>query len=158
TGHLVLSTLHTNDAVSSITRMIDMGVPSYLVTSSVCCVLAQRLVRTICEKCKEPFQPTQEVLDAVMLKGLPQEYTFYRGKGCDQCANTGYSGRTGLYELMVVDKELRRLIHEQKSNDMIREAAKKSGMKLLWDDGVEKVLQGKTTLEELKRVTFTEEE
>jgi len=158
TGHLVFSTLHTNDAPSSVVRMIDMGVAPYLVTSSVCCVLAQRLVRTICSKCKESYIPNQELLDFAGLKGTPLDYTFYRGSGCDDCVQTGYRGRTGLFELMVVDKELRMLIHEGKSTDAIREAAKKSGMKLLWEDGLEKVLKGKTTIDELKRVTFTEGE
>ncbi len=158
TGHLVFSTLHTNDAPSSIIRLIDMGIASYLVTSSICCVLAQRLVRTICDKCKEAYQPTQEVLDSTGIKDLPKEVIFYRGKGCEDCGQTGFRGRTGLFELMVVDKELRQLIHEGKSVDALRTAAQKSGMKSLWEDGLEKVIQGRTTIEELKRVTFSQGE
>jgi type II secretory ATPase GspE/PulE/Tfp pilus assembly ATPase PilB-like protein len=158
TGHLVFSTLHTNDASSSIIRLIDMGIAPYLVTSSVCCVLAQRLVRTICEKCKEPYVPTQELLDSSGMKNSPQEITLFRGKGCEECGQTGFRGRTGLFELMVVDKELRQLVHEGKSGDVVRACAQKAGMKSLWDDGLEKVLQGRTTIEELKRVTFAEGE
>ena len=158
TGHLVFSTLHTNDAASSIIRMIDMGVAPYLVTSSVSCVLAQRLVRTVCPKCKESYNPPQEILEAAGLKGSPQEYTFQRGKGCEECGQTGYLGRTGLFELMVVDKELRQMIHEKRSTDELRAAAQKTGMKLLWEDGLQKVLDGRTTIEELKRVTFSEGE
>ncbi len=158
TGHLVFSTLHTNDACSSIIRLIDMGVASYLVTSSICCVLAQRLVRTICDKCKEPYTPTQEMLDSAGIKSAPSQVTLYRGKGCEDCGQTGFRGRTGLFELMVVDKELRQLIHEGKSVDVLRSSSQKSGMKFLWDDGLEKVLQGRTTIDELKRVTFLEGE
>jgi len=158
TGHLVLSTLHTNDAPSSIVRLIDMGIPPYLVTSSVCCVLAQRLVRTICPDCKEPYKPSPEVLATEGLDPESKDYTFYRGKGCETCSDTGYFGRTGLFELMVVDKELRSLIHAGKSSDVLREASQKAGMKTLWEDGLEKALQGLTTIEEVKRVAFTEEE
>lgn len=158
TGHLVFSTLHTNDASSSIVRMVDMGVPSYLVSSSVGAVLAQRLVRTICLKCKEPFQPSQDMLEEARLEGNPRDYTFYRGKGCENCGKTGYQGRIGLFELMVVDKKLRSLIHTGKSIDTIKEAAQKAGMRILWEDGIEKVLKGITTLEEVKRAAFMEEE
>ncbi len=158
TGHLVFSTLHTNDACSSIIRLIDMGIASYLVTSSICCVLAQRLVRTICDKCKEAYTPSQEQLDSAGIKASVSEVTFYRGKGCEDCGQTGFRGRTGLFELMVVDKKLRQLIHEGQSVDALRSASQKSGMKFLWDDGLEKVLQGQTTIEELKRVTFLEGE
>ncbi len=158
TGHLVFSTLHTNDASSSIIRLIDMGIAPYLVTSSVCCVLAQRLVRTICDKCREPYVPTQEVLDSAGLKKSPQEITLFRGAGCEECGQTGFRGRTGLFELMVVDKELRQIIHDGKSADIVRASAQKAGMKSLWDDGLDKVLQGRTTIDELKRVTFSEGE
>jgi len=155
TGHLVFSTLHTNDAASAIARLIDMGVPSYLVTSSVCCVLAQRLVRLVCPKCKERYAPPEDLLAEANLAGANN--LFYRGKGCDHCGKTGFRGRTGVFELMVIDKDLRNLIHANESGDKIREAARKGGMKLLWEDGLEKVLKGQTTLEELKRVAFTEE-
>jgi len=157
TGHLVFSTLHTNDAASSIARLIDMGVPPYLVTSSVSCILAQRLVRKVCEKCKEPFTPTPEMLSELDLDGTAEGYTFYKGKGCEDCAQTGYFGRIGVFEFMVIDKELRNLIHTGCSGDDIKVAAQKTGMKLLWEDGKEKIKKGVTTIEELKRVTFMEE-
>lgn len=157
TGHLVFSTLHTNDAASSVVRMIDMGVPPYLVTSSVCGVLAQRLVRTLCPKCKEAYHPAQKVLEESGLTGNPHEYNFYRPKGCEECGGTGFKGRTGIFELMMIDKELRNLIHAAKSTDTIRETARNAGMKLLWDDGMAKVLSGITTLEEVKRATFIDE-
>ncbi len=155
TGHLVFSTLHTNDAVSAIARMIDMGVPPYLVTSSVCCVLAQRLVRVVCPKCKQAYTPAEDLLKEAELDSA--EHVFYRGQGCDYCGQTGFRGRTGIFELMVLDKELRNLIHANESGDRIKQAAQKNGMKLLWQDGLDKVLKGHTTLEELKRVAFTEE-
>ena len=155
TGHLVFSTLHTNDAVSAVARMIDMGVPPYLVTSSVCCVLAQRLVRLVCPKCKQSYTPSEDLLKEVQID--PAEHIFYRGQGCEHCGQTGFRGRTGIFELMVLDKDLRNLIHENGSGDRIKQIAQKNGMKLLWEDGLEKVLKGLTTLEELKRVAFTEE-
>lgn len=158
TGHLVFSTLHTNDAVTSIVRMIDMGVAPYLVTSAVSCVLAQRLVRTICSHCKESYHPSEEELKEAGMNGNPQEILFFRGRGCEECAQTGYRGRTGIFELMIIDKELRRLIHTKRSEDDIRSAALKGGMKLLWEDGLDKVLKGQTTLKELRHVTYMEQE
>ncbi len=157
TGHLVFSTLHTNDAASSIVRMVDMGVAPYLVASSVCGVLAQRLVRTICPKCKEAYHPSPDIVEENTLEGKAQDYTFYRGKGCDYCSKQGYLGRTGLFELMSVEKDIRHLIHTGRSSDDIREAAHKAGMKLLWEDGLDKVLEGITTIEEVKRAAFIEE-
>ncbi|HLF17548.1 MAG TPA: ATPase, T2SS/T4P/T4SS family [Candidatus Omnitrophota bacterium] len=158
TGHLVFSTLHTNDAASSIVRLVDMGIPLYLVISSVCGILAQRLVRMICPKCKESYQPTPEELKRARLEDATKTYTFYRGKGCDACGKTGYYGRIGIFELMVLNKELRSVIQAGKSSDEIQEAARKAGMKLLWEDGMEKALQGLTTLEEVNKVTFIEAE
>jgi len=155
TGHLVFSTLHTNDAPSAITRMVDMGVAPYLVTSSVIGVLAQRLVRVICPRCKEAYQPSAELLMEAQLSS--QDNVFYRGKGCEHCGQTGFRGRTGVFELMLIDKELRALIHTNASSDKIQAAAQKEGMKLLWEDGIDKVFQGVTTLEELKRVAYIDE-
>jgi len=156
TGHLVFSTLHTNDAAGSIVRLVDMGVPSYLVTSSVTAVMAQRLVRNICPHCKESYRPDGSI-EEELSPGEPKELLLYRGRGCDECGHTGYQGRTGIFELMVVDKELRNLIHANASADILRQAAQRAGTKTLWEDGREKVLQGITTVEELKRVTFSEE-
>ena len=155
TGHLVFSTLHTNDAISAVARMIDMGVPPYLVTSSVCCVLAQRLVRLVCTKCKESYTPSADLLEEAQLGA--SDHVFYRGKGCEHCGQTGFRGRSGIFELMVLDKDLRNMIHENESGDRIKQVAQKNGMKLLWEDGLDKVRKGLTTLEELKRVAFTEE-
>jgi len=158
TGHLVFSTLHTNDAPSAVARMVDMGVPPYLVTSSVCCILAQRLVRTLCPQCKEAYKPSEKELEEAKMKDRDVDPLFYRGKGCSECNDSGFFGRVGLFELMVVDKELRNLIHSGKSTDVIREAAQKAGMKTLWEDGIDKVLKGVTTFEEIKRVTFVEQD
>jgi type II secretory ATPase GspE/PulE/Tfp pilus assembly ATPase PilB-like protein len=154
TGHLVFSTLHTNDAPSSVVRLIDMGVPLYLVVSSVCGVLAQRLVRTICTGCKEIYQPSGRELEHLHKHANIEGKTFYKGKGCDKCSQTGYFGRIGIFELMMMEKELRAAIQAGKSSDDVREEAVKAGMKLLWIDGLQKVTQGITTLEELNKATF----
>lgn len=156
TGHLVFSTLHTNDAAGSIVRLIDMGIPLYLVISSVCGVLAQRLLRSICPQCKQPHQPTEQELKRLRFIQDASSFKFYKGTGCDHCGKTGYYGRTGIFELMVLEKELRAVVQAGKSSDEIREAARKAGMKLLWEDGIEKVQQGITTIEELGKATFIE--
>ena len=154
TGHLVFSTLHTNDAPSAITRMIDMGVPGYLVASSVVAILAQRLVRTICPKCKAKHMPSEEVIKEV---GLTKEQlegaTFMKGKGCSSCNKTGYRGRIGIYELMLLDSKIRRMVFDNSSTQVIREyAIGPGGMTTLFGDGVKKVLEGITTFEEVYRV------
>lgn len=153
TGHLVFSTLHTNDAPSAITRMIDMGVPSYLVASTVIAVLAQRLVRTICTRCKQPYKPLDAELE---LAGVPPEVaakaTFMRGKGCNHCQRNGYRGRTGIHELMMVSPKIREMIFDAKSNAEVRKIAITQGMKTLYIDGLEKALKGMTTLDEVFRV------
>lgn len=157
TGHLVFSTLHTNDAPSSIVRLVDMNLPPFLVASSICGVLAQRLVRAICPQCKKSFKLSERDLESTGLDKKALEFTFYRGDGCEKCRNTGYWGRIGIFELMVVDRELRALIHANKTSDEIRALAQKEGMKTLWEDGFEKALRGLTTIEEVRRVTFSEE-
>ncbi len=157
TGHLVFSTLHTNDAPSSIVRLVDMNLPPFLVASSICGVLAQRLVRAICPQCKKSFKLSERDLEGTGLDRRALEFTFYRGDGCEKCRNTGYWGRIGIFELMGVDKELRALIHANKTSDEIRALAQKEGMKTLWEDGFEKVLRGLTTIEEVRRVTFAEQ-
>ncbi|MEE2827285.1 MAG: ATPase, T2SS/T4P/T4SS family [Planctomycetota bacterium] len=154
TGHLVFSTLHTNDAPSAITRMVDMGVPGYLVASSVVAIVAQRLVRTICPKCRARYTPPESVLADV---GLTEEQiknaTFMRGKGCNSCQKTGFRGRIGIYELMMVDSKVRQMIFENQSTTEIRKyAIAEGGMSTLFRDGVEKVLSGITTFEEVYRV------
>jgi type IV pilus assembly protein PilB len=143
TGHLVFSTLHTNDAPGAITRMIDMGVPAYLVASSVIAVMAQRLVRVNCTKCKQPFQPLDTQIEAAgvtpeMLKGA----TFMKGRGCAHCQKSGYKGRLGIFELMVMNSKIRELAFQGAPTNEIRRAAVGSGMNVMFNDGVQKVLRG----------------
>ncbi|MCQ9206425.1 MAG: type II secretion system ATPase GspE [Omnitrophica bacterium] len=153
TGHLVFSTLHTNDAPGAVTRMIDMGVEPFLVSSSVIGVLAQRLVRTICPSCKEEYTPTQEELkDIGFSEGSRKDVKFYRGKGCDKCMKTGYKGRLSIYEFMPVDDDMRNLIVGKASVTAIRNKALSSGMITLLRDGIEKIKVGRTTVEEVLRV------
>ncbi len=158
TGHLVFSTLHTNDAASAITRLIDMGVESFLVSSSVNAILAQRLVRRICEHCKEPFHPGREFLAQVGLtqEDLGDDRSLYRGRGCPECLNTGYQGRIGIYELMIMTDDLKNFILTTSDSNQIRQRALSSsseGMLTLRQDGLQKILAGQTTLEEVFRVT-----
>jgi len=155
TGHLVLSTLHTNDAASAITRLIDMDIETFLISSSVIGVIAQRLVRVICEKCKEEYIPGKDVLNGLNIKANSNgddKIKLYRGTGCSLCKNTGYYGRTSIYELIVLDEEIRSLIISKASSNIIRDAVIKKGMKTLKDSGLEKALQGITTIEEVLRV------
>jgi len=155
TGHMVFSTLHTNDAPSTITRLKDMGVPTFLITATVESILAQRLVRKICEKCREEYSPPQEVLDDLELtaKDLKGK-KFYRGGGCENCNNTGYKGRVGLFELMIMNNELRDLIMQNASTDDLRNVARKSGMITLRDAGMKAAFEGTTTTEEVVRETI----
>ena len=155
TGHLVFSTLHTNDAVSALTRLIDMDVETFLISSSVIGVIAQRLVRVICEKCKEEYTPGKNVLSGLNIKDDSKndgKIKLYRGTGCSFCKNTGYYGRTSIYELIVLDEEIRALIISKASSNVIKDAAIKKGMKTLKDSGLEKAMQGITTIEEVLRV------
>ncbi|MBX7073421.1 MAG: GspE/PulE family protein [Pirellulales bacterium] len=153
TGHLVFSTLHTNDAPGAVTRLIDMGVPPYLVASSVIAIVAQRLVRVICTKCKQPFTPSDAQLEAA---GIPPELAakgnFMRGKGCGNCQKSGYRGRMGIYELMMMNSKVRELSFQRASTQEIRKAAVAQGMRGLYQDGIIKVLKGLTTLDEVFRV------
>lgn len=153
TGHLVFSTLHTNDAPSAVTRMVDMGVPGYLVASSVIAIIAQRLVRTICPKCRQKYKPSDEVLAEVGFTPEQLETaTFMRGKGCNACSKSGYKGRIGIYELMIVNNKVRELVFAGANTTEIRKLAIKQGMNTLYLDGLEKVLKGVTTIEEVFRV------
>ena len=158
TGHLVFSTLHTNDAASAATRLIDMGIEPFLVASSVVAVLAQRLLRQVCSDCKQPYHPTDEELIRLGIVPPRVRPTFYRGAGCPACAQTGYRGRTGIFELLVLDDEIRRLIGTKADSASIRQAAMAKGMVTLKDEGAEKVFHGVTTTEELMRVTQQEVE
>jgi type IV pilus assembly protein PilB len=156
TGHLVLSTLHTNDAPSAVTRMVDMGVEPFLISASVIGVLAQRLGRRICQNCKEPYKPPAEALHRVGFKVDDMgDVVFYRGRGCEQCRHTGYRGRAGIFELMMMTEEIQDLIVKRAPLSEVRSAALATGMKTLKQDGFQKVLEGLTTVEEVMRVIFT---
>ncbi len=152
TGHLVFSTLHTNDSCGAVTRLIDMGIEPYLVSSSLAAVIAQRLVRTICSNCREATAPSPEALREVGLSSSDVK-TIERGRGCERCMNTGYKGRTGIYEIAVIDDEIRKLILEKTDTQTIKKKAVERGMTTLIQDGAEKVLKGVTTIEEILRVT-----
>jgi len=156
TGHLVFSTLHTNDAASALTRLVDMGVKPFLVSSSVQAILAQRLVRTVCKKCGESYQPPDDVLKIIeqeMGPGILKNAVFKKGRGCEQCNNTGYKGRLGIFELLVMSEPIRELIMGQIVSRKIRDLARKEGMKLLREDGWLKVCKGITTAEEVMSIT-----
>lgn len=156
TGHLVLSTLHTNDAPSSMTRLIDMGVEPFLCAASVIGVLAQRLARRICPNCKEPYEPHEEALIGLQYDpAVHGETTFYHGVGCEQCRYTGYKGRMGIFELMEMNEEIAELVARGAPLGDIREAARANGMKLLREDGLTKVMMGWTTAEEVVRRVAT---
>ncbi len=150
TGHMVFSTLHTNDAAGALTRLAEMGVEPFLIASSLLGVVAQRLVRRICSNCEEPFKPDEATLDGL---GLPKDQLFRKGKGCALCMQSGYRGRTGIFELLVMDNEVRHLVSSAADSVKIREAATKSGMSTLFEDGLKKVREGVTTLDEIMRVT-----
>ena len=149
TGHLVFSTLHTNDAPSAATRLIDMGIEPFLITSSVLGILAQRLVRLICPECKEPYTPQEKTLTQL---GLAKNTKFYRGKGCNSCMNTGYSGRSLISEVLILSKQIKELILQRASAVQLKEAAENEGMVAMQQDGIHKVTTGLTTIEEILRV------
>jgi len=153
TGHLVFSTLHTNDAPGAVTRLVDIGVEPFLISSGVAGVLAQRLARTICASCKEPFVPTTEILEQFGIAKRAKGRKFYRGRGCQACRFSGYRGRIGIYELLLISDSLRDLINEKRSATEIRKAALKNGdLRTLFRDGLEKVAKGITTFEEISRI------
>jgi type II secretory ATPase GspE/PulE/Tfp pilus assembly ATPase PilB-like protein len=154
TGHLVLSTLHTNDAPSAITRLVDMGIEPFLIASSLIGVTAQRLVRKICPHCKVEYTPHIDSLSFLELE-IPKHVKLYRGHGCEKCQGKGYLGRTALQEVMGVDESIKTLILERASSSMIKEQARKNGMRTLLEDGWAKVLEGITTMEEVLRVVAT---
>jgi type IV pilus assembly protein PilB len=154
TGHLVLSTLHTNDAAGAVTRLIDMGVEPFLISSTLMAVLAQRLVRTVCKKCRTPFEPTESQLS--MLNLSPHDVgdkVFYYGRGCAACNDTGYRGRRGIFELLVASEPIRRLINERAPTVVIRQKAIELGMTTLREDGLRGIFDGDTTIEEVVKYT-----
>jgi type IV pilus assembly protein PilB len=154
TGHLVLSTLHTNDAPGAVTRLIDMGIESFLISSSMAGIIAQRLLRTICSKCKEGYKPSPQALRNLGMQE-DADVQFFRGQGCASCKGTGYRGRIGVYELLAVNPEIRELVLKRASSEQIKEAALRNGMRQLRDDAMEKILLGMTTVEESLRVLYT---
>ena len=158
TGHLVFSTLHTNDAPGAITRLVDMGVPPYLVSSSVIGIMGQRLVRVNCQKCKKAYTPSDaELQECRISPEQAAKATFMKGKGCGYCNSKGYRGRMAIFELMMMTSKIRELTFQQASTVEIRKAAVKEGMTTLFDDGLKKALRGITTLEEVMRVARLEE-
>ena len=153
TGHLVFSTLHTNDSASAITRLVDIGVEPFLISSSLIAVIAQRLVRVLCDHCKEAYKPDMTVQSLGIRPDRVSKYTFYRARGCDKCFNTGYRGRIGLYEIMVMGYKLKTIIQQTYDAFQIKQEALKLGLVTLRRDGIEKVIRGITTIEEVVRVT-----
>jgi len=152
TGHLVFATLHTNDAVSAVTRLVDMGVEPFLLASSLIGVIAQRLVRRLCMECRKPFTPNETQLATLGLAPV-NNGTLYLAQGCPACNRSGYRGRTGIYEMLTVDDELRRLIHDQSSEQILRTHVISRGMRTLREDGMRWAGQGIISLEEVVRVT-----
>jgi general secretion pathway protein E/type IV pilus assembly protein PilB len=152
TGHLVFSTLHTNDAPSAVTRLIDIGVKPFLVASSTRAMMAQRLVRKICKKCAQPYTPTENEIRSLNLDATAiKDSTIRHGRGCDNCSNTGHRGRMGLFEVFVVDDEVRKLIYDKVASSVLRTRAREIGMRTLREDGIRKVLAGLTTPAEVIR-------
>ena len=149
TGHFVLSTLHTNDASAAITRLMDLGIESYLLTPSLSMVIAQRLARRLCAKCKEPMEPNAELLGGIKFKSD----LIYKAAGCDGCNHTGYRGRLVITEAMLIDDTMRELITKKASYSQVLDAARKGGMDTLFEDGLKKVEAGLTSLDEILSVT-----
>ena len=157
TGHMVFSTLHTNDSPATVTRLRDMGVQPFLITATVEAILAQRLVRRICGECKEEYVPDAETLaDLELTSDQVAGKSFFRGRGCDKCSGSGYKGRLGLYELLVMTDELRDLVVRNASTEEIRDLARKAGMVTLRDSGMENMFLGHTTADEVIRETILE--
>ena len=152
-----MSTLHTNDASGAVTRMVDMGIEPFLVSSSVIGVVAQRLIRVLCTRCREGYVPPAEVIARYGLAGADEPApTLYRAKGCEACNHIGYKGRIGLFEIMVMDDDVRNLVVKEVASDVIKRAGVAAGMRTLQQDGISKVLNGMTSLEEMLRVVFVE--
>jgi type IV pilus assembly protein PilB len=159
TGHLVFTTLHTTDAPSTIARLVDLGLETFLVTATLEGIIAQRLIRKICKSCKRPFEPTEEMLMELGL--MPEDVgdkKFFYGRGCDQCNNTGYKGRLGIFEIMVLNDNLRELIMNRASTNVLRAAARKGGMRLLRENALSCIFDGLSTIEEVVRETIAVEE
>jgi type IV pilus assembly protein PilB len=157
TGHLVFTTLHTNDAPSSIARLLDLGVEPFLVTATLEGIVAERLVRRICEKCKTPFEPSEvQLMELGLTPEDIKDKEFYYGRGCSNCNKTGYRGRTGIFEIMLFNEEIRDLVMSQASTSVLRAAAQKAGMRLLRDNGLAAIYDGITTVDEVLKETIAE--
>ena len=157
TGHLVFSTLHTNDAPSAVTRLIDIGIKPFLVASSTRAMMAQRLVRKLCPKCTAPHEYTENQLRSIGIDpAAVEEPNYQKGKGCSHCTGTGHRGRFGIFEIFVVEDEARKLIYDKVPASVLRKAAREMGMKTLREDGARKVTSGLTTVEEVVRATANE--
>jgi type II secretory ATPase GspE/PulE/Tfp pilus assembly ATPase PilB-like protein len=162
TGHLVFSTLHTNDSAASINRLLDMGIEPFLVSSSVEGIVAQRLIRRLCPACRKPVEIDELKKDILRKEGFPiqelETHTIYEPGGCDECRGSGFKGRTGIYEILIVDDHIRPLIIDRASASEIMHAAKQRGLRTLREDGWRKVLRGMTTVEEILRVSEESED
>jgi len=152
TGHLVFSTLHTNDSAGTIPRLLDMGMEPFLIASSIVGIMAQRLIRLICKDCKETYEPEEEILEQLDIKRGEQK--FYRGKGCKKCNSTGYKGRFALFEILTVTPKIKKLIIDRAESNILLKAAREEGMLTLYEDALQKAYQGRTTIEEVLRVTY----
>ena len=158
TGHIVFTTLHTNDAPSAIARLLDLGLEPFLITATLEGLIAQRLVRKICRNCKEPYEPTEEqLLELNLTPEVVRGKTFYYGRGCDRCNNTGYRGRMGIFEIMTFNDEMRELVMNHASTNVLRNAARKGGMRMLREKGLNAIYNGLTTIEEVVKETVMEE-
>jgi type IV pilus assembly protein PilB len=155
TGHLVLSTLHTNDSASAVTRLMDMGVDSFKIDAALVGVIAQRLVRTICPHCRITYYPSAEILDVIHYKG-DRRRQFLKGEGCQQCYDTGFKGRIGIYEILEATRELRQTIGEGATLEALKSKIRESGGQLLLDEGIRFAEEGKTSLDEVMRVALFE--
>ncbi len=160
TGHMVFSTLHTNDASGAVTRLIDMKIEPFLISSSLICIMAQRLIRRICSKCKMPYKPSPQFIEKInelVDANLPDDFELYRGAGCAHCKQTGFKGRTTINELLIPNEKIHELIVNRSPMSFIKKEARNNGMKTLREDGIFKVIEGMTTIEEVIRVTQTDE-
>jgi type IV pilus assembly protein PilB len=153
TGHLVLSTLHTNDAIGAISRMVNLGIASFWVSASVIGVVSQRLVRKICARCKQEYVPDDEALSMLGLSGVPQGTVLYRGKGCAFCSGTGYKGRIAIHEVFIITEEMRDIIVGEVTTSKLRQLAIENNFRDMFYDGIQKALAGITSVEEVQRVT-----
>jgi len=157
TGHLVFSTLHTNDAPSAVARLVDIGVQPFLVSSAVRAIMAQRLVRKLCQKCKEPYEMNEAEIQALNIDATQlSEATVMKGAGCDACKQLGYKGRMGIFEIFQIDDDVRHMINEKASTVELRKRAREMGMRTLREDGIRKVLAGLTSAEEVIGVTMSD--